>query len=230
LKQEYVLKTVDNELLNLEKKTQIFTIPTKLPMVCVPKPYTNKMLGGYLLNNDRYEEKLFITKKGYGKPSEISEENDIYNLVNTISSTPFKINKDLLNYINYNGIKQNLIVDPNTKHPYEELPTLKPSQKNKLASFKSKIILQETVLGIADFYSNFSKIYFPVRLDQRGRLYCTPNYFSYQSNELSKALIHFGDPSVIQKTDTRSVEYLLSYGVNCFGGKISKQSINKKLE
>ena len=131
LKQEYVLKTVDNEVLNVESQTQIFTIPTKLPMVCEPKPYTEKKLGGYLLNDDKLEEKIFIDKKGYGKTSELDKNNHIYDMVNAISSTPFRLNKDLLNYLNYNGVKQNLITDPSTKHPFEELDKLKPNQKKK---------------------------------------------------------------------------------------------------
>lgn len=61
-------------------------------------------------------------------------------------------------------------------------------------------------------------------------MYYSPNYFNYQSNELSKCLIQFGDPSVIPKHDKDSINVLISYGVNCFGGKISKDSINKKID
>jgi DNA-directed RNA polymerase len=90
--------------------------------------------------------------------------------------------------------------------------------------------LQEIILDIAEMYAKFPRFYFPVRLDMRGRLYCMPNYFNYQSTELAKALILFAEPSIIMKgVNIDAVEYLISYGVNCFGGSTSKQSLNSKL-
>ena len=94
----------------------------------------------------------------------------------------------------------------------------------------SKIILQETVLGLAEFYSRFNEIYFPVRLDQRGRLYCSPAYLNYQSNDLAKALLLFAIPGIIKRDDKQAVKYLKAYGANCYGGRISKASINTKIE
>jgi len=70
-------------------------------------------------------------------------------------------------------------------------------------------------LGIAQFYSQFSKIYFPIRLEKRGRLYCVPLYLNYKSNELSKALLLFANPCIIRKDDLKSIIYLKVYGANC---------------
>lgn len=50
------------------------------------------------------------------------------------------------------------------------------------------MLLQETILGIVDMFSKLPRLYILVRLDLRGRLYCMPNYYNYQSNELAKAL------------------------------------------
>lgn len=83
---------------------------------------------------------------------------------------------------------------------------------------------------IAAFYSKFSRIYFPVRLDQRGRLYCSPSFLNYQSSELSKALLLFAEPSIIRKDNINSIVYVKAYGANCYGGIISKGSINSKSE
>jgi len=91
-------------------------------------------------------------------------------------------------------------------------------------------VLQETILGIAEFFRKFSRIYFPVRLDQRGRLYCISSYLNYQSNELSKALLSFAIPGILTKNSTQSVVYLKTYGANCHGGTIGKGSIKSKLE
>ena len=58
-------------------------------------------------------------------------------------------------------------------------------------------------------------------------MYCTPNY---QSNELSKALLLFSKPGVVNKNDLNCITYLKLYGANCFGGKISKSSAPLKLD
>lgn len=97
-------------------------------MICVPKKYTDKTVGGYLLNEEKYVEGIFIDKKGYAFPSQL-ENNDIYQMVNNIHSTPFKVNKDLMNNINLKGVEQNLIIDPTIEHEYENLEELKAHKK-----------------------------------------------------------------------------------------------------
>lgn len=184
---EYILETQNPE--EIHKSNPKFTLPTKLPMVIIPKPYSHNKLGGYLLNDDKYADGLIIDKHGYKYNSTIAKKNHIYDMVNSISSRPFKINKSVLDYINLKGVEQNLIIDVSAEHELEKLEVLKPLQKRKLVSYNSTKLLQETILGIVEFYSNFDRFYFPVRLDQRGRLYCTPNYFNYQSNELAKSLL-----------------------------------------
>ena len=77
---------------------------------------------------------------------------------------------------------------------------------NKIKSIKSKLQLQNHILEIAKVYSN-SIIYFPVRLDNRGRSYCKPTYFNYQSTELAKALLLFSNPGIISKNDEESINY-----------------------
>ena len=86
-----------------------------------------------------------------------------------------------------------------------------------MISLRSKYNLQETILGLADFYKNFSNIYFPLRLDSRGRIYCSSSYLHYQSTELAKALLLFAKPGVISKKNLDDTKFLEFYGVNCFG-------------
>ena len=89
------------------------------------------------------------------------------------------------------------------------------------------MLLEQTILSIVEFYKDFYNIYFPVRSDQRGRLYCMPNYFNYQSNELSKALLMFSKPGELHQSDLRAAIYLKLYGVNSFG--FSKYSDEEKI-
>ena len=75
-------------------------------------------------------------------------------------------------------------------------------------SYVGKVLLQESILDIAVIYRNFSKFYFPVRVDQRGRLYCSSAYLNYQGSELAKALLLFSKPSVIERYDVGSINYI----------------------
>lgn len=150
-------------------------------------------------------------------------------MVNNISKTPFKVNIALLNFITFND-KHNLLIDTNIPHEFEVLEKRSKYQESKYRSHNSKVALQETVLEIVNFYKQFNEIYFPVRLDQRGRIYCTPSYFNYQSNELSKSLILFSIPGIIKTTDLSAISYLKAYGANCYGGAVSKASIPVKEE
>lgn len=72
-------------------------------------------------------------------------------------------------------------------------------------------------------------MYFPVRLDQKGRLYCNSSYLDYQANDLSKSLILFAEPGIIEKNNVDSIIFFLwkkTYGANYYGGNISKKSMD----
>ena len=211
-----------------ESKGKIFAVPVKLPMIVKPKEYGEGLLGGYLLNNVTHAEKLIIPKKSYAHDSTVKSNNIIYHMVNNLSATPFKINKELLDYITSEG--RYLLLDKTVPHKYDGVEKLDKRQKGILQSYNSKVTLQEMILEIASFYSRFNEIYFPIRLDQRGRLYCTPNYFNYQSNELSKALILFSRPGLIHRADLESISYMKVYGANSFGGALSKKSDELKCD
>lgn len=153
----------------------------------------------------------------------------IYDLINNVSKTPFNINIPLLNFITYND-KYSLLIDMLTPHEFESLEKKNKYQESKYRSHNNKILLRKTIFEIVNFYKQFIEIYFPVRLDQTGRLYCSSNFFNYQSNELSKALILFANPGIINKNDMSSIKYLKAYGANCYGGSVSKMSITAKLK
>jgi DNA-directed RNA polymerase len=223
----YSLFVKDHYLMSSKNRRSIINLPAKLPMVCPPKPYDKDTLGGYLLNDEKFSENLLIDKKAYAKNSEFSGDK-IYCMVNNISRIPFKINKTLLDYINNEGNKHNLLMDPDARHKFEDLEKRNKYPRGILASYKSKIILQQTILGLADFFSSFSYIYFPVRMDQRGRVYCTPSYLNYQANELSKALLLFAEPGFVDRNDSIAISYLKIYAANCFAGIISRASISDK--
>jgi len=223
----YKLSTVDKELSSHHNKL-VVQLPTKLAMIVEPKEYGADKLGGYLLNDVKFVENLFISKAGYGSPSELSENNSIYRMINKMSRVPFKINIELLDFLNNNGYQMGLLTDPAKEHSFQNLEKRTKLQERQYSSHVSKINLQETVLSLAEFYKKFPNIYFPLRLDQRGRIYCSPNYLNYQSTELAKALLLFSEPGIIERSNDSSINYLKLYGANTFGGKTSKSSFSQK--
>lgn len=225
----WVLDVVNDDKLNNLSKRSIRVVPNKLPMICKPIDYTPNALGGFLLNDKRYQESLFVEKPVYGIASVVDPAKDksFYHTINNISKTPFKINHILLDYItSHKG--SHLLLDATKEHEYHNKDKRSKREDSVLKSYNSKVVLQEMILEIVDFYKNYSEIFFPVKLDHRGRLYPTPNYFNYQSNELSKALLLFAHPAVIARHDIESIKYLKAFGANCFGGNISKKSIYDK--
>ena len=231
--QVHELVIVEKDLLKGLDKSELYTLPNHLPMLVPTKDYTKYGdLGRYLTNDELTSNDMFIDKKGYKISSKVSEgENMVYNLVNNISKIPFKINTELLDFVLYKkNDRFNLLIDTDVKHEFAHIKRNK-IQDNKSKAHNSKILLQESILQIANFFRTFSKIYFPVRLCQRGRLYCTPNY---QGNKLCKALILFARPGTILRDendngiDGSGISYMKCYGANSYGGKIAKKSIKDK--
>jgi hypothetical protein len=214
----------------LPRKNTVIVAPLKLPMIVKPKAYTENILGGYLLNDDMYIENMIVDKVAYKNRSKVLKDNIIYKTVNNMSSTPFKVNKDLLDYLLRHNSEHQLLISPDYVHKYEIVKSRTKSQEKEYQSFLSKKVLQEFVINIAQTYSNVSEIYFPVKLDNRGRVYTVPSYFNYQSTELAKALISFAIPGIIHRNNNNAIEYLKAYGANCFGNGLEKKSYTKKLE
>jgi DNA-directed RNA polymerase, mitochondrial len=224
-----VLRLTDEVSKLLDRKNPIISLPINLPMIVKPKPYSENDLGGYLLNDIEYDENLIRGKLGYNIPSTIQDENIIYFVVNKMMETPFKVNKELLNYlIEYNHIHK-LLINPDYKHEFSDIKRNK-SQEIEYQKFISKKLLEEYIIKIAQTYSNVPEIFFPIKLDNRGRLYPIPAYFHYQASELAKALILFARPDKLKRSDKDAIEYLKAYGGSCYGNGLNRKSYEKRLE
>lgn len=130
-------------------------------MIIKPKNSSCDKVGGYLLNDVKFNEDIFIEKKGYSVNSVLTKDSQIFNTTNKVSSVPFKINIELLNFLMDTNLK--LLLDPNIEAPYANIEKRYKFQDNLYKSYNSKVILQETILDIAEFYPNFRGFYFPLR-------------------------------------------------------------------
>nr|YP_009469563.1 hypothetical protein [Pseudocercospora mori]AVE15073.1 hypothetical protein [Pseudocercospora mori] len=218
-------KIVDPDLLKLDKKDVIAVTPLRLPMIVEPKDYKDGE-GGYLLNNVDYSEDIFTDKHSYKLGSELAPDNKVLPLVNSLNKMPFKINTELLDFVTSDIGSYLLIKSSDLElEPGVVLSKYKQNSHKKLVS---KFVHQEFILKIANLYRNFNSIYYPVRLDHRGRLYCMAPYLNYQGNDLAKALLLFSYPGTLDKSHLDDVKYLKAFGANCFGGAISKSSVEAK--
>lgn len=102
-------------------------------------------------------------------------------------------------------------------------------EKKTLDSFLSKKQLEMNILSLATIFKNVPHFYIPVRIDNRGRIYCMADYLNYQGIELAKSLLLFSKGDRILKCDNESIHFLKIFGANCYGNGIDKKSYNSRI-
>ena len=204
---------------------KIYT-PYKLPMLVLPNQWTeNQKDGGYLNNEFKKFANIFLLHKSY-KNSSTSEISKLQvDTINYLNKQKLKINQEILyllikEYYNKNSILYNGL---NQLHPEStEDKVYKKGYSKNILSHNSKYMLYIQVLSIAILFKNFS-FYITTFFDFRGRIYTESDFFSYQSEDMSKSLIEFEEGCIL---DNSNIFYVLQYLAN-LGGK-SKLTIKNK--
>ena len=189
----------------------------------------------------------FIKVRNHGYIEEISNRTNemqvVYDAVNHIQSTAWKIHKPTYQVLDY-CINNNTTIGklppqddiplPPKDFVFEELAegTKDPkfiSWKRKSAkvyeynaSLKSKRLQMKKVMLIADEYQKEEEIYFPMNCDFRGRIYHLPMFLNPSANDMSKSLLVFANGKPIGNEENGS--WLAIHGANLYGeDKISLQ-------
>ena len=156
-----------SKLLNINKSQSVRFLPLRIPMIVKPKLYSREIingvvkerLGGYLINDEKVTDSMIIPNWELKISSIIKDVNVVYNLVNNLNSVGFKINKDMLDFINLHGDKFDILFNYDIKFDRNKSKISK-KEYTELESYISKLDLQENILGLAEVYSNVPEFFF----------------------------------------------------------------------
>ena len=156
---------------------------------------------------------------------------DVYQSVNAQQNTAFKINikvYQVANTVFHNGsIVGKLPSTENIPLPPKpfDIATNKKTRKQwkrkasqihqENAELKSKRLLIDKLLWVADEYDQYPEHYYPMQYDFRSRIYCVPMFLNFQGNDLSKGLLLFSNGKPIGSPE--ALKKLAIHGANMYG-------------
>ena len=204
--------------------------PMYQPCVVPPKPWTGITSGGYWANGRRplalvrtHSKKALMRYEDVYMP-------EVYKAVNIAQSTPWKINKKVLEVANVITKWTHCPVADVPSIEREELP-MKPEDINtnpealtawkraaaavyrKDKARKSRRLSLEFMLEQANKFANHKAIWFPYNMDWRGRVYAV-SMFNPQGNDMTKGLLTLAKGKPIGK---EGFYWLKVHGANCAG-------------
>jgi len=208
-----------------------------IPTIIPPQPWTSPYKGGYYGALRQYTSLLRLHGGGhnrfmssYKRKLATVDLSLIFEALNGIQETPFRINKTLLSIAgdimnaggDLGGLPRTEPLEtlprlPETATP-EELKAHKRQAVNIIkreAARKTKALRAQMTLAAARKFEQYDKIYFPWNMDYRGRLYPIPTAIHPQGDDLQKALLEFADPDPVQDAD--AWKWLAIHGANCAG-------------
>ena len=207
------------EKINSEHKKNAYLSPKMMPMVVKPYPWTDGYDGGYLTSLYpliKYKTKEFMLDlhKDYNMTR-------VYNAVNSVQETAWKINSKVLDVLKifvdeeieshlvkaiYKGKEPEYPCEQTdeainrykAEHPDEwqrwKMTRAEHFEKVKTSGSHSSTLSRQ--LELAEKFKDFDELYFPHSCDFRGRIYPLVPILNPQADDLGKALLHFtyGEP------------------------------------
>ncbi|XP_953797.1 DNA-directed RNA polymerase (mitochondrial precursor), putative [Theileria annulata] len=190
-----------------------------LPMVCKPKRWINATTGGSIL-----------LKHNFIRGSKLNEVKvydlgNVFDIVNKFSQVPWIINRQMLNLIKHicssqtdMQIKQHLPVNTTTNimeninTSISNITSLSSNELSELSLFLRRI-------KIADAFANEKRLYMPLNIDFRGRMYPLSPYLNHMNDDLCRSLLLFSEK---RKLGNRGLFWLKVHCSNMYGNdKIS---------
>jgi len=220
------------------EETQMALTPFYLPTTSPPKDWKNGRDGGYL--TPLVTTKTFV-KTHHKEANALLRAASLEKIdlaVNNLQNTPWRVNEKILNIMQtLLGTDQTIVVLPTVtlldippKPPEDASPetwklwkiTAGRTHRTNLKN-SGKFLKAKMVTGVAEELRD-SSLYFPQRLDYRGRVYPLPNYLNIQGDDFCKSLLLFGVAQPLGNSEAS----LGIHVANLFGQ--DKKNIAERLE
>ncbi|MGI0118702.1 DNA-directed RNA polymerase [Zooshikella sp. RANM57] len=212
------------------------------PMVVPPFPWQCPFVGGYITNQVAPITLVKTKNKQYLEKLANVEMPVVYEAVNKIQATPWRINVKLLDLLlNLANTDSELGGLPRASEiPVPEKPKdIDTNEEAKVAwKMEAAAVYQENIrlvskraglfltLKCAEKYAKYEKIYFPYQLDFRGRVYPVTNgSLSPQGADYVKALLEFAEGEKLSSPE--AVDWLAVHVANVWG--IDKVSFEDRI-
>lgn len=201
--------------------------PVYQPCVVPPKPWTGVVGGGYWAKGRRPLPLIRLGSKSAVARYEDVYMPEVYDAVNIIQNTPWKVNKKVLEVVN--------MVEKLNNTPIDDIPQMEPLKPEEYAgeteeelkawkkaaagiyrrekARQSRRLSLSFIVNQANKFSQFKAIWFPYNMDWRGRVYAVP-MFNPQGNDMQKGLLTL---AVGKPIGAEGFKWLKVHGANCAG-------------
>lgn len=212
--------------------------PVYQPCVVPPKPWTGVVGGGYWAKGRRPLPLIRLGSKSAVARYEDVYMPEVYDAVNIIQNTPWKVNKKVLDVVN--------MVEKLNNTPIDDIPQMEPLKpedyagetEEELKAWKkaaagiyrrekarqSRRLSLSFIVNQANKFSQFKAIWFPYNMDWRGRVYAVP-MFNPQGNDMQKGLLTL---AVGKPIGADGLKWLKVHGANCAG--IDKVTFEERIK
>lgn len=204
--------------------------PIQLPMVVPPKKWTNPTNGGYLTPAMGNMSLVKTRNEAYLEELENFDMPVVYDAVNAIQETPWRINKGVLSVMqevwDSGGTLGGLPMRddlplPAKPHDIDTNDEAKRDWKREAAKvweenarLMSKRSSTAQKIWVAEKFVDYKAIYFPTVCDWRGRIYPVPSFVNPQSDDSGRALLHFAEGVPLGE---EGHIFLAIHGANTYG-------------
>lgn len=222
-----------------EIQTLSYLFPSLEPMIVPPIPWEDLFVGGYI---SPFNGNLTFVKNHNRKYLEDLDKVKmpvVFNAVNAIQATPWKIHKGVLEVVETlwkSNASLDIIDFPDREDleippfPYEgdkgpfteeqnviikEWKNFKFKTTKLNMQYRSKRLRITRMLQLAQKYNEYEEIYFPYNCDFRGRVYPMCTYLNPQGDALAKGLLQFAKGKPVDSRE--AVDWLCIHGANCYG-------------
>lgn len=212
--------------------------PLHYPMIVPPKDWTASSGGGFLTNYKSLW--LRLIKSRYNKRHEKLDEvlpQKVFDAVNKIQQTPFKINTKVLETLKYaadhamGGLspwERDANLPPKFWNSDVELKVIQQQQPEKFTAWKaecaqaydqwhretSKRVNVRMQISLAKRFKDEPELFFVWQLDWRGRLYPVQEYINPQGDDAARSLLLY---SRGKRLGIDGSYWLAVHAANCWG-------------